>query len=200
MKKFNFSVIVMLAAIVTGVTSCNSKNKSTEEKDIKTEQTPILEDEIEERSITVTLNSASDSNVMGEVTFTEVDGVVSMQGTFTGLTPNSTHAIHLHDEADCSSGDGMSTGGHWNPTDEKHGKWNDHDGYHAGDIGNLESDENGNATITFSTDQWCIDCDDDTKNIIGTGIIVHEDLDDFKTQPTGNAGGRIACGEIKDHK
>src|SRR5699024_2140913 len=105
-------------------------------------------------------------------------------------------AIHLHEKGDCSADDATSAGGHWNPMNEEHGKWDSKDGYHKGDIGNLKVDQDGKASITFETDQWCIDCDDKAKNIVGKAVVVHEGADDFKTQPTGDAGGRVGCGVI----
>lgn len=148
------------------------------------------------KKIIVPIHASSNSELQGEVIFTEADGKVKMQGEFSGLIPNSIHAIHLHEKADCSAKDFSSAKGHWNPTDEVHGKWGDTDGFHLGDIGNLEVDNNGKATLTFETDKWCIDCTDDRKSILGKGIIVHQDNDDFVSQPTGNAGDRIGCGEI----
>src|SRR5690625_66489 len=111
-----------------------------------------------ERTLTVNMSSKSGSEVEGEVHFIERHGAVRMEAKFSGLEPNGTHAIHLHEVGDCSSDDGMSTEGHWNPTDDKHGKWEDSDGYHRGDIGNLEADENGNASLSFESDEWCIGC------------------------------------------
>jgi len=111
-------------------------------------------------------------------------------------TDNRLHAIHIHEKSDCSSDDGKSTGGHWNPTGTSHGKWGSPDGFHKGDIGNLTADENGKATVTLKTDLWCVGCQDDTKNVVGKAIIVHSGEDDFTTQPTGAAGGRISCGGI----
>jgi Cu-Zn family superoxide dismutase len=121
--------------------------------------------------------------------------MVTFDASFSGLTPG-THAVHIHEKADCSSPDGTSTGGHWNPTMEKHGKWGDADGYHKGDIGNVVAEDDGTATLSMQTDEWCIGCDDETKNIIGKSIIVHQGVDDFTTQPTGDAGGRVSCGGI----
>ena len=106
------------------------------------------------------------------------------------------HAIHLHEKADCSSPDGKSSGGHWNPTFNKHGKWGDENGYHKGDIGNFEVDENGRGRVTMETKEWCIDCEDETKNIVGKAVIVHQGADDFLSQPSGAAGSRIICGGI----
>jgi len=146
----------------------------------------------ESKTIAVEAEPKSDSNVSGTITFSEMDKIVVMKATFTGLTPGS-HAIHLHELADCSSADGKSTGGHWNPTFEPHGSWGSETGYHRGDIGNFEADQNGDAVITFETDQWCINCDDKTKNIIGKAVIVHQGQDDLVSQPSGAAGARVSC-------
>lgn len=134
----------------------------------------------------------SDSKVSGDVTFTETDGKVMMVAMLTGLTEGE-HAIHIHDKADCSSADGKSTGGHWNPTSTPHGKWGADEGYHKGDIGNFMADAEGNATVEFATEEWCIGCDDENKNIVGKGVIVHQGVDDFTSQPSGAAGKRVSC-------
>lgn len=147
------------------------------------------------KTIIVAMEAKSGTKTTGEAQFTEKDGIVRMEAKFGNLTPG-VHAIHLHEKADCSSDDGMSTGGHWNPTHEKHGKWGDAEGYHKGDIGNFEADENGDGYILFETDEWCIGCGDETKDIMGKSVIVHESPDDFVSQPTGDAGGRVSCGGI----
>lgn len=144
--------------------------------------------------IVVLLQPKSDSQVAGSATFTEKGGVVTFEANIQGLTPGE-HAIHIHEKADCSAVDASSAGGHWNPTFKKHGKWGQGE-YHKGDIGNFTADANGNGTITFTTDEWCIGCGDATKDITGKGLIVHKGADDFTTQPTGNAGGRVACAGI----
>ncbi|MFK7748411.1 MAG: superoxide dismutase family protein [Kordia sp.] len=148
------------------------------------------------KEIEFDLQSKSDSKVTGTVNFAETeDGKVKMVALMEGLTPG-VHAIHIHEKADCSSADGKSAGGHWNPTKQPHGKWNAKEGYHKGDIGNFEVDDDGHGEIEFSTDQWCIGCDDDTKNIVGKSIIVHQGRDDQKSQPSGAAGARVSCGGI----
>lgn len=147
------------------------------------------------KTLAVTMESKSDSNAKGEVYFTEENGTVKMEARFSGLKPG-THAIHLHEKSDCSAADASSAGGHWNPTHEKHGKWGDADGYHKGDIGNFEADKDGNGSITFETDEWCIGCGDETKDILGKSVIVHAGKDDFKSQPSGDAGSRVACGGV----
>ena len=147
-----------------------------------------------EKTAVANLSSKSGSNVTGTLTFTESNGKVMMKAELKGLTPG-THAIHIHEKGDCSSDDGKSAGGHWNPTQDKHGEWK-HGEFHSGDIGNLVADENGNATIEKESDFWCIGCEDDTKNIVGHAIIVHAGTDDFTSQPSGAAGARVGCGEI----
>lgn len=197
MKKLSLLVLVATLAFAT---SCkNDKKENTEmettETEMVTEETPMEDEVISIKKITTELNSKSGSNVTGNVVFTEENGIVSMTAIISGLEPGM-HAIHLHETADCSSDDGKSSGGHWNPTAEPHGKWGDEAGYHKGDIGNLEADEKGNATITFSTDQWCIGCNDPIKDIIGKAVIVHKGQDDFITQPTGDAGARVSCAGV----
>jgi Cu-Zn family superoxide dismutase len=138
------------------------------------------------------LSPKSGSNTNGTVIFTEKDGQVTLELVMNRLS-QGTHAIHIHEKADCSSEDGKSSGGHWNPTFENHGAWGSKDGYHKGDIGNFLADKNGTGGITFSTDQWCLGCDDDTKNLIGKAVIVHQGTDDLISQPSGAAGARISC-------
>lgn len=145
-------------------------------------------------ALSITLEPKSNSTVTGTATFIEKNGVVTFEAKLSGLKPG-VHGIHIHEKADCSAADASSAGGHWNPTFKKHGKWTDAE-HHKGDIGNITADEKGNATITLKTDEWCIGCGDATKDILGKGLIVHQNADDFTTQPTGNAGGRIACSAI----
>ena len=145
--------------------------------------------------ITILLDEKNSSGVSGEVNFTEENNITTMTSIISGLTVGS-HAIHIHMKSDCSSDDGKSAGGHWNPTAKKHGAWGDSEGYHKGDIGNFVADENGNASIKFETEEWCIGCDDENKNIIGKAVIIHQGEDDMTSQPSGAAGSRISCAGI----
>lgn len=147
-----------------------------------------------EKQLKITFESKSNSKVQGTATFSETKGFVTLEAKLTGLKPG-VHAIHIHEKADCSAADGTSAGGHWNPTFKKHGQWGDAE-HHKGDIGNFTADVDGNATVIFKTDEWCIGCGDKTKDITGKGLIVHADPDDYTTQPTGNAGARVACSAI----
>ncbi len=184
-----FVRITVLSLIL--ITSYNCKEAKKEASEAA-EEMEIIKEEVMVESIAFKMEPKSDSNVAGEVSFTDENGKVVMKATFSGLTPGE-HAIHIHDKADCSATDGTSTGGHWNPTAEPHGKWGETAGYHRGDIGNFTADADGNATVEFTTDLWCIGCEDETKNIVGKAVIVHQGVDDFTSQPSGAAGARISC-------
>ncbi|MCW5517020.1 superoxide dismutase family protein [Muriicola sp. Z0-33] len=181
-------LIVLGIVLISGY---NCKEVKKETKEMSEEAEEVME-EITVESIQFKMEAKSDSNVEGVVTFTEEDGSVKMMATLSGLSEGE-HAIHIHEKADCSSADGKSTGGHWNPTAQPHGKWEAEEGYHRGDIGNFTADAAGNATVEFATDQWCIGCDDETKNILGKAVIVHQGVDDFTSQPSGAAGARVSC-------
>lgn len=140
------------------------------------------------------INSKSGSNVTGKVTFADLDGEVTMKAVIYGATPGD-HAIHIHLEGDCSAEDGSSAKGHWNPTGENHGKWNQPP-FHRGDIGNIEVKADGEGRISRTTDLWCVGCGDEEKDVLGKAIIVHQGPDDFSSQPAGAAGPRVGCGEI----
>lgn len=189
---------IVLIAILASLSFTGCKNKKEDKTDMPVTESPMMEEAEKPMSpatVKATLNPKSDSEVSGMVIFKESNGVVNMTAEMSGLEPG-VHAIHIHETSDCSSPDGKSAGGHWNPTAQPHGKWGDATGYHKGDIGNFTADADGNATVTFSTDEWCIDCDDSTKNIIGKGVIVHAGADDFTSQPSGAAGARVSCAGI----
>ncbi|MGW9686690.1 superoxide dismutase family protein [Flagellimonas sp. 2504JD1-5] len=188
MKKIQ---VMAMSFILVGALSCKQAKKEAE-----TTAEEVVEEVEKEvvavKTITFSMESKSDSNVAGDVTFTEENGNVIMKASLTGLTEGE-HAIHIHEKADCSSADGKSTGGHWNPTFQPHAKWGAEGGYHKGDIGNFVANAEGNATVDFATNEWCIGCDDETKNIVGKAVIVHQGVDDFTSQPSGAAGARVAC-------
>jgi len=145
-------------------------------------------------SASASIVAKNDSGVTGTVTFTDKDGVIEMKAEIEGASEGD-HAIHIHAIGDCSAEDGTSAGGHWNPTNEDHGTWGEAP-FHRGDIGNINVGSDGKGSISRETDLWCLNCADDTKNVVGKAIIIHEGPDDFSTQPTGAAGPRIGCGEI----
>ncbi|MBW8362508.1 MAG: superoxide dismutase family protein [Kaistella sp.] len=144
---------------------------------------------------TYTINSKSGTETQGTAKFSQTGKTVEMDLNVYKLTPG-IHAVHIHEKGDCSAADASSAGGHWNPTKDDHGKW-EAEHYHMGDIGNLSANKEGTARLVFKTDKWCLNCSDETKNIMNKSIVIHAAKDDFTTQPTGNAGGRVGCIEIK---
>lgn len=143
------------------------------------------------------LNPASGSDVRGAVHFYETPRGVHVVATVNGLTPGK-HGFHIHDKGDCSAPDASSAGGHFNPAGMKHGGPRDTE-RHAGDFGNLVADASGKATFDWIDNRISFD---GPNSIIGKGVIVHDKEDDLRTQqsPTttpGNAGKRIACGNIQ---
>jgi Cu-Zn family superoxide dismutase len=129
----------------------------------------------------------------GTVTFTQQGTAVLVAGEVRGLAPNKEHGFHVHEKGDCASGDGMSAGGHFNPTGKAHGA-HDHSERHAGDLVSLRADANGVAKFSYTS--TTINVGSGVTDVIGRGLIVHRDPDDFKTQPTGNSGPRLACAVI----
>ena len=139
------------------------------------------------------MNPTQGNNVRGIVTFREMGGMIHVTADLTGLPPGK-HGFHIHEKGDCSAPDASSAGGHFNPANAPHG--NPHAGpHHAGDFGNLEADKSGKAHFETMFDD--ITLTDGPNSIIGRAVIVHANEDDLKTQPTGNAGARLACGVIK---
>lgn len=196
MKRISLSLVFCASLFIVGCK--NDKKQNDAENADQTEMNSDMEaDKKEEtKEVKVSLEAKSGSDLNGTATFTQKNGEVTMEATINGLAEGK-HAIHIHQKADCSSDDGKSAGGHWNPTNEDHGKWGDEEGYHKGDIGNFEVDANGEGTVSITTDEWCIGCDDDNKNIIGKAVIVHDGVDDFTSQPSGAAGTRVGCGVIE---
>jgi Cu-Zn family superoxide dismutase len=144
------------------------------------------------KEATAELAPASKSKVKGTISFKEVEGGVEVTANIEGLKPGD-HAYHVHEKGDCSAPDAKSAGGHFNPSGHQHGA-PDAAEHHEGDFGNLTAGKDGKATKTFVMKG--ITLADGPTSIVGKGFIVHEKADDFKTQPTGNAGGRVACGVI----
>jgi superoxide dismutase, Cu-Zn family len=138
------------------------------------------------------LHPTSGNKCHGVIQFTQDGDSVKVTATVEGLTPGQKHAIHIHQFGDCSAPDGMSAGGHYNPEGHQHGLPSA-DQRHAGDLGNLQADNDGKAKYEITVKNVTIA---GTKNpIVGRGVIVHAKADDGG-QPVGNAGGRIACGVI----
>jgi Cu-Zn family superoxide dismutase len=128
----------------------------------------------------------------GSVTFTQKGDKVVVTAKVNGLSPGG-HGFHIHEKGDCSAPDATSAGGHFNPGGKAHGNPDSPD-HHAGDMPMLHADASGNASLTAELSGLSIGSG--AADIVGKSVIVHKDPDDYKTQPTGNSGARLACGVI----
>ncbi len=149
----------------------------------------------EESRAEAVIEPKSGSKLTGHALFVMKKDRVTLTLTVENAPPG-IHAVHLHEKGDCSAPDAMSAGPHWNPTNVAHGQWG-HDPFHRGDIGNIEVGKDGKGRTTLETDLWTLGGKPET-DVVGHAIIVHSGPDDFVTQPTGNAGGRIGCGVVRD--
>jgi superoxide dismutase, Cu-Zn family len=140
---------------------------------------------------TAVLIPTEGNNVRGVVTFTQTGANVKVSAHIEGLTPGE-HGFHIHEFGDCSSKDGSSAGGHFNPAGAPHAA-PEAAQRHAGDMGNIKADQSGVANLEYIDSVAKLS---GHGAIVGHGLIVHANPDDLKTQPTGNAGGRVACGVI----
>lgn len=137
------------------------------------------------------LAPTKDSTVSGAILFTQVEGGVKIVADVIGLTPGD-HGFHIHEFGDCSAPDAKSAGEHFNPLHTQHGA-RDATQHHAGDFGNIIADASGKAHYEWVDPGISLN---GPNAIIGHGMIVHANVDDLKTQPSGNAGPRVACGVI----
>ena len=144
-------------------------------------------------SAVAVLEPTRGNQAAGTMSFEQQGSNVLVMARVTGLKPNQEHGFHVHEKGDCSSGDGTSAGGHFNPIGKPHGP--QHAEHHAGDMPALKADANGVADVRFILSG--VSVGSGPADLIGRGVIVHADPDDYKTQPTGNSGARIACGVIK---
>lgn len=188
-------------ALLVSVAACNDENS----------ETTTTTNSTETRDTTNMMNNGSGNSNMQEATATlsgtKADTTVSGSARFEQLgngvrmtlqvsipkMANQTLAAHIHENGDCGN-NGEAAGGHWNPTNEQHGKWGEGN-FHSGDFGNIQFDGSGNGSLQIESDRWTIGGDQNT-NILNRAIIIHSGRDDFRTQPSGNAGQRIGCGVI----
>lgn len=145
------------------------------------------------RNAVATLMVNTEKNLKGTIEFTEENGEVTVVTKVDGLTTGA-HGFHIHEIGDCSKADFTSAGGHFNPEKTNHGSLHA-DMSHAGDLGNLVADKKMKAYTTIKTHG--VTLGEGKNSIIGKAVIIHKDADDYTTQPTGNAGGRLACAVIE---
>jgi superoxide dismutase, Cu-Zn family len=153
----------------------------------------------------VAMVTHAEAKLSGTYADTTVDGTIKFDSDSAGKVKmtlaitipkkaGKSVALHIHEHGNCGDTAKLAHG-HWNPTNAQHGKWGS-GSFHLGDIGNVKLNAQGKGTMTLTTDLWTLGGKPD-KNILGKAMIVHGGADDYKTQPTGNAGSRIGCGVIQ---
>lgn len=196
----NFKIFLSLAVSALLFISCSEQNHNHENMEhnhdgMSQNQMAEHNHKIEESNIEsaiAILYPTEGNEVNGQVIFSKmIDGRIKVNAEIYNLSPGK-HGFHIHQYGDCSSPDGKSAGGHFFTDYNHHGSLNEMD-THVGDMGNLVADKDGVAKTSFITNKLSFS---GKNSIIGRGVIVHEGEDDLKTQPTGAAGGRVACGVI----
>jgi Cu-Zn family superoxide dismutase len=143
------------------------------------------------KSAVATLSPAASGAVAGIVSFSASGSAVDVHVVATGLVPGSTHGFHVHETGNCASPDFASAGGHFNPEHHVHGPQTGE--HHAGDMPSLLADPSGRIDASFTLAGVSLG---GPEGFVGHAVILHAGPDDYATQPTGNSGGRIACGVI----
>lgn len=184
MKAFKAKVSILALAAPFALTACGDSGEPAGEATMASEpaETAAAQSAMAELKDT-------DGNVVGNVTVTGEDGALMVEVSGMNM-PAGMHGAHIHETGDCSATDFTSAGGHWNPDNTNHGPNSSPPNPHAGDIGNLEIADDGTGTLSnTSSGTWAGLLDTD-----GSAFVVHADADDKESQPSGNAGARIACG------
>ncbi len=179
-------------SIITGATmlalavTVHAQDSMKKDADMKGEKAPMKVT----KAIAV-LHSTEGNSVTGTIRFEHTGEGIHVTGEVKGLTPGK-HGFHVHEFGDCSAPDATSAGGHFNPTNEAHGAPKA-EAHHIGDMGNVEADASGVAKVDMTLQFLSFD---GPTSILGRGLIVHAGADDLKSQPTGDAGARVACAVI----
>ncbi|OUJ75389.1 superoxide dismutase family protein [Hymenobacter crusticola] len=143
------------------------------------------------------LEAKSGSSLTGTVSFSQLNGRgVRVYVVVSGATPG-LHAVHLHQNGDCSGPTAMNVGTHWNPTSEPHGRRGTPP-FHRGDIGNITVNADGTGVLALTAEDWTIGGADASRDILNKAVIVHAGADDYVTQPSGNSGVHVGCGVVTD--
>ncbi len=179
-------VVTALSAVALACTGCASQTAVT--------RAPTGAASSSAHLAIANLASASGSLVSGRLTLKPNHRGVHITGDIGGFNPGDVRGFHIHETGDCSAVDASSAGGHFNPAKQSHGRAG-HGAHHAGDSDNLVADANGVAHLDVQVNGVTLG-GGAANDIAGRAIIVHAQADDYTSQPTGNAGARVACGVI----
>ena len=174
-RSIRIATVAAAAALTALLSACGTTDRST----------PVAE---------ATIRPTEGNSISGDIRFFQANkDTMRVIAQVKGLTPNSEHGFHIHENGNCSAPDAMSAGGHYNPTGHQHGKASSD--VHVGDLPSLMADATGTATLVWETKTLTIG-DGKPTDVKGRGVVVHKDKDDYTTQPTGNSGARMGCGVI----
>lgn len=184
-RKLTGTLVLAIAGASVGILGCSGQGSEVDSGDTEVQPAASV-------TASATLTPTEGSTVSGSVTFAQTSEGVSVFAQLNGLEPGE-HGFHVHQNGDCSAGDGSSAGGHFNPTGMPHGSPDDEQ-HHIGDLGNILADEGGNAVLERLYPDLSLT--DPVTTIVGRAVIVHATADDMTSQPSGAAGARLACGVI----
>ena len=163
--------------------SCTSKKEAAWEGKNKNQTAPL----------SITLLPKSGSNVTGSLSFTQDGKILRISGLVSGLS-SGLHGIHIHEKPDCSADDASSAGAHFAHPGQIHGRPAVKTS-HLGDLGNIQAGRDGQVIVSLTSENLCLNSKKPC-SIRGRSIVIHEQEDDFRSQPSGQSGARVACGVI----
>ncbi len=185
----------LLCFAVAGLLTAGCARKEEPAADTATTDTTATEPAVPSgESVQVTLTAANDSDFTGTATFTQDGTAVRVVVDLAGVDGAGNHGFHIHEHGTCEAHDAFkSAGGHWNPAGVEHA-CPPTEPRHAGDLGNIEVGSDGAAHMETIVEGLTISTGDYA--VAGRALMLHAKPDDCKTQPTGDAGDRVACGVI----
>jgi Cu-Zn family superoxide dismutase len=148
-----------------------------------------------ELSARVVLMPTSGQTANGDLSLHSEQGALRLTGTITGLTAETVHGFHVHERGDCSAPDASSAGEHFNPSGEAHGEPGTAT-HHLGDLPNITADAEGKAAVNLRLPDLELGSNG-PRDALGRALVLHAQRDDYRTQPAGDSGARIACGVIQ---
>ena len=182
---------LVLALVLTMTVSCKSDKKEeetivTDTKEQLTKETNETPSEVDrDKKLTVELSPKNENSSTGKVIFSQKNGVLTMLASLKNLSEGE-HVLSIYDTTDISSVDDTAAEANWSLKDQSQKNQNDTSGFSNGEISGFTVGKDNRGTVTMTTDEWCIGCEDDSKDITGKVIIVHQNV----------TASKISCGGI----